>query len=223
MKQRQMTIKRLFDTSKTIAGERLTAYIYPWQAIPNIGDMITAIGETLPKEEYAKLGKAIWIHKSVKMPPTACAKGPMIICEGAEIRTGAFLRGNVLIGKNVVVGNSVELKNVILFDEVQVPHFNYVGDSILGYKAHMGAGAVTSNVKADKGLVKVHAEDGDIETELKKFGAVLGDGAEIGCNAVLNPGTVIGKNSNVYPLSSVRGCVEANSIYKREGEIVPKK
>ena len=180
------------------------------------------MGPLLPENEYRKIGKDIWIHKTAKIAPTIMMTGPMIICAGANVRHNAFLRGNVIIGEKAVVGNSCELKNALLFDEVQVPHFNYVGDSILGYKAHMGAGAVTSNVKSDKSLVKVHAEDGDVTTGFKKFGAVAGDGVEIGCNSVLNPGTVIGKNTVVYPLSSVRGCVPANSIFKNQENIIVK-
>ena len=162
----------------------------------------------------------MWIHKSARMARSVLMTGPAIICAGAEVRHSAFLRGNTIVGEGAVVGNSCELKNVILFNRVQVPHYNYVGDSILGYRAHMGAGAVTSNVKSDKTLVKIHAADGDVETGLKKVGAMLGDGVEVGCGSVLNPGTVIGRNSNIYPLSSVRGCVAPNSIYKKQGEVV---
>lgn len=223
MKKEQMTIKNLFDTQRTIAGRLMENYTYPWEVLPHIGEFIGAIGGILPERDYKRLGKTIWIHKSVEMPPTACMKGPAIICEGAEIRTCAFIRGNVIIGEGAVVGNSTELKNVILFDGAQVPHFNYVGDSILGYKSHLGASALTSNVKSDKTLVKVHGEDGDIETGLKKFGAIVGDEVEVGCGSVLNPGTVIGRRANIYPLSSVRGCVDGNSIYKKEGEIVKKR
>lgn len=223
MKKEQMTIRNLFDTSKTIAGRLMEQYTYPWEVLPHIGEMISAIGGILPEKDYNKLGKDIWIHKSVQMPPTACMRGPAIVCEGADVRTCAFIRGNVIVGEGAVVGNSTELKNVILFDGAQVPHFNYVGDSILGYKSHLGASALTSNVKSDKTLVKVHAEDGDIETGLKKFGAMVGDQTEVGCSTVLNPGTILGKNTNIYPLSSVRGCVDANSIYKKDGVIVLKK
>ena len=208
--------------SHTIAERIFDNHAYPWEVLPEIGDFIRSLGSLLPENEYRKIGKDIWIHKTAKVAPTIMMTGPMIICAGANVRHNAFLRGNVIIGEKAVVGNSCELKNALLFDEVQVPHFNYVGDSILGYKAHMGAGAVTSNVKADKGLVKVHAEDGDVETGRKKFGAILGDHAEIGCNSVLNPGTVIGRNSNVYPLSSVRGCVPSDSIYKGQDNIVVK-
>lgn len=223
MKKEEMAIRNLYDTSKTIAGRLLDEYTYPWEVLPHIGEIIKSIGNILPSSEYKKVGSVIWIHKSVEIPPTSCMKGPAIICEGAEIRTCVFVRGNVIIGSGTVVGNSAELKNVILFDGVQVPHYNYVGDSILGFKSHMGAGSVTSNVKSDKTLVKVHGEDQDVETGLKKFGAMLGDNVEVGCNSVLNPGTIIGRNSNIYPLCSVRGCVDANSIYKKEGTIVAKR
>ena len=222
MKLEAMKNTELFDLEQTIAARLFTMYTYPWEALPNIGKCITSIGKHLPEEEYAKLGKNIWIHKTAKMARSVLMTGPAIICAGAEVRHSAFLRGNTIIGENAVVGNSCELKNVVLFNGVQVQHYNYVGDSILGYKSHMGAGAVTSNVKSDKTLVKIHAEDGDIETGLKKVGAILGDGVEVGCGSVLNPGTVIGKNSNIYPLSSVRGCVEPNSIYKKQGEVVEK-
>lgn len=223
MKQEQMKIKELFDTTHTIASRLLDEYTYPWEVLPHIGEFIKTLGAVLPESEYNKIGNYIWVHKSVQIPPTACMGSPAIICQGAQIRHGAFLRGNVIIGEGAVLGNSCEIKNAILFDKAQVPHFNYVGDSILGYRAHMGAGSVTSNVKSDKTLVSVHAKDGDIETGLKKFGAMLGDNVEVGCNSVLNPGTVIGKNTNVYPLSSVRGCVASGSIYKKQGEIAEKR
>lgn len=223
MKKEQMAVSRLYsDTSRTMAGPYLARYTYPWEMLPHIGGMIRELGQSLPEEEYDCPGEDIWIHKSVRMASTATIKGPAIIGKDTEIRPGAFIRGNVLVGEGAVVGNSTELKNVILFDGVQVPHYNYVGDSILGYKSHMGAASLTSNVKSDKKLVKVHAEDGDIETGLKKFGAMLGDFVEVGCGSVLNPGTVIGSHSNIYPLSSVRGGVNPNSIYKREGVIVEK-
>ena len=212
MNREEMTIRNLYDTSKTIAGRMLERYTYPWEALPHIGEMIEVIGKNLPENEYQRVGSSIWIHKSVEIPPTVCMKGPAIICGGAEIRTCAFIRGNVIIGEGAVVGNSTELKNVLLFDGVQVPHYNYVGDSILGYKSHMGASSLTSNVKSDKTLVKVHGADGDIETGLKKFGAMVGDYVEVGCGSVLNPGTIVGPHANIYPLSSVRGCVDANSI-----------
>lgn len=222
MKRDQMTIRELYDTRRTIAGTYLEEYTYPWEVLPHIGDIVRELGKGLAEDEFECLGGDVWIHKTVAVPPTATVRGPAIICRNAEIRPGAFIRGNVLAGEGAVVGNSTELKNVILFDGVQVPHYNYVGDSILGYKAHMGAASLTSNVKSDKTLVKVHGEDGDIETGLKKFGAAVGDFAEVGCGSVLNPGTVVGAHSNIYPLSSVRGCVNRNSIYKREGVIVEK-
>ena len=223
MKREDMQIQDLFDTSHTIAKLLFERNTYPWEILPKIGEYITSLGELLPEDEYNRMGKSIWIHKSVKMPPTACLADNVIICKGAQIRHCAFIRGNVIVGEGAVVGNSCELKNVILFDGVQVPHYNYVGDSILGYKSHMGAGSITSNVKSDKTLVKVHAEDGDIETGLKKFGAILGDFVEVGCGSVLNPGTVIGPKSNIYPLSSVRGCVDGGCIYKKQGEVAEKR
>ncbi len=218
-----MKIKNLYDLTHTMAGKLLARYEYPWEALPHIGEMAEELGKELPEEEYRCFQGNIWIHRSVEMPPTACVKGPVIIGKNAEIRQCAFIRGNVLVGEGAVVGNSTELKNVILFDKVQVPHYNYVGDSILGYKSHMGAGSITSNVKSDKMLVKVHGEDEDVETGLKKFGAMIGDNVEVGCGSVLNPGTVVGKNSNIYPLSSVRGCIKENSIYKRQGEVAEKR
>lgn len=212
----------LLDLNKTIAAELLENTEYPWQILDDIKDFIVKIGEELPSERFDKTGENIWIAKSAKVFPSAYIAGPCIIDENAEIRHCAFIRGSAIVGKNCVVGNSVELKNVILFDNVQVPHYNYVGDSILGYKAHMGAGSLTSNVKSDKTLVTVHDGEEKLETGRKKFGAVLGDYVEIGCNSVLNPGTVIGRHSNVYPLSSVRGTVPPNCIYKKADEIVEK-
>lgn len=222
MKREQMTIKALYDTQRTMAGTYLAEYTYPWEVLPHIGEIVKTIGETLPEEEYEKRGADVWIHRTASVAPTATLKGPVILGKNVEVRPGAFIRGNVLVGEGSVVGNSTELKNVILFDSVQVPHYNYVGDSILGYKSHMGAASLTSNVKSDKTLVKVHGEDADIETGLKKFGAAIGDFVEVGCGSVLNPGTVIGSHSNIYPLLSVRGCVNGNSIYKREGVVVEK-
>lgn len=217
------TIQSLYDLDHTIAAELFATATYPWELLPKISSFILTLGETLPVEEYDHPAENIWIHKSAKVAPTASLSGPLIICKEAEIRHCAFLRGNAIIGEGAVVGNSTELKNVILFDKVQVPHYNYVGDSILGYKAHMGAGSITSNVKSDKTLVKVSVGNKErIETGLKKFGAMLGDNVEVGCGSVLNPGTVIGRNSNIYPLSSVRGFVPANSIYKKQGEVVEK-
>ncbi len=222
MKKNEMKVHELYSLEHTMAKPLLEEHEYPWEALPHIGDFIRKLGESLPKGEYDNPKDGIWIHKTARVAPTAGIMAPVIIGPAAEIRHCAFIRGKVLIGCGAVVGNSSELKNVILFDNVQVPHYNYVGDSILGYKAHMGAGSITSNVKSDKKLVKVHGEDGDIETGMKKFGAMIGDEVEVGCGSVLNPGTVIGKNSNIYPLSSVRKCVNANSIYKNQGEIVQK-
>lgn len=222
MRKEEMRITDLFDVSHSITFRLLAEYTYPWEVLPHIGEFIKALGQLLPESDYNKTGEGIWIHKSVKINPTVCISGSAIICQNAELRQCAYLRGNVIVGSDAVVGNSTELKNVILFNRVQVPHYNYVGDSILGYKAHLGAGSITSNVRSDKELVKIHAADGDIETGLKKVGAMVGDGVEVGCGSVLNPGVVIGKNSNIYPLSSVRGCVSGDSIYKKEGGIVRK-
>ncbi len=219
----QVEIKNLYDLSQTIAGESLKNYTYPWEVLPHIGALITAIGETLDPEEYEQKGEQIWIARSASVAPSACINGPCIIGKQAEIRHCAFIRGNALVGEGAVVGNSTELKNVILFNGVQVPHYNYVGDSILGYKSHMGAGSITSNVKSDKTLVVVKGEGVRIETGLKKMGAMLGDFVEVGCNSVLNPGTVIGRHTNVYPTSMVRGVIPESSIFKKSGEIVKKK
>lgn len=215
----QLQIKNLYDLSQTIAASLFHGAVYPWELLPKIGTYIIELGKTLPADRYEQRGENIWIAKSASVAPTACINGPCIIDEEAEIRHCAFIRGNAIVGKGAVVGNSTELKNVVLFNKVQVPHYNYVGDSILGYKSHMGAGSITSNVKSDKTLVVVKSSYGTVETGLKKMGAMLGDGVEVGCNSVLNPGTVIGRNASVYPTSSVRGFVEADSIYKREGEI----
>lgn len=217
-----LLIKNNYDLTKTIASKLFEEVLYPWEVLSKISDFIIEIGKTLSLEEYEKIGSNVWIAKSAKITPTAYIHGPAIICKEAEIRHNAFIRGNAIVGKGAVVGNSTELKNVILFDKVQVPHYNYVGDSILGYKAHMGAGVITSNVKSDKTLVSISYKNEKIPTKLKKMGAMLGDNVEVGCNSVLNPGTFIGKNSNVYPLSMVRGYVEANSIYKKQGEVVEK-
>ncbi|MDD3252382.1 MAG: UDP-N-acetylglucosamine pyrophosphorylase [Lachnospiraceae bacterium] len=222
MKKNEMKTTDLYSLEHTMAKELLEQYEYPWESLEHIEEFIMKLGESLPQDEYASPKKGFWIHKSAKIAPTAGVIGPVIIGKGAELRHCAFIRGKVIIGEGAVVGNSSELKNSILFDGVQVPHYNYVGDSILGYKSHMGAGSITSNVKSDKSLVKVHAEDGDIETGLKKFGAMIGDNVEVGCGSVLNPGTVIGKNCNIYPLSSVRTCVDAGSIYKKQGEVAKK-
>ena len=222
MKQEEMKISELYDLTQTMAAELMEAYTYPWEVLAHIGDFVKKLGASLSPDEYEKRGEDVWIHKTAKVAQAASITGPAIIGAGAELRHCAFLRGKIIVGEGAVVGNSTELKNVILFNKVQVPHYNYVGDSILGYKAHMGAGSITSNVKSDKCLVKVHSEDGDIETGLKKFGAMIGDHVEVGCGSVLNPGTVIGRESNIYPLSSVRGCVNAHSIYKKQGEVVEK-
>ncbi|MGN0501331.1 MAG: UDP-N-acetylglucosamine pyrophosphorylase [Ruminococcus sp.] len=212
----------LFDYSKTIAKPLLESVEYPWEALPKIKDFIIEIGKTLDPEIYEQRGENIWVAKSATVFPSAYLGGPLIICEDAEVRHCAFIRGSAIVGKGAVVGNSTELKNSILFDGVQVPHYNYIGDSILGYKAHTGAGTITSNLKSDKSLVTVLCEEEKIETGVKKFGAMLGDHVEVGCNSVLNPGSVVGRNTNVYPLSFVRGYVPENSIYKRLGEIADK-
>lgn len=212
----------LFDLKHTVAEEYLSQFEYPWQALSGIKQLITEIGKNLPESEYNKQGEDVWIHKEAEVFPSAYIGGPCIIGKGTQVRQCAFIRSAALIGENCVIGNSTEIKNAIIFDNVQVPHFNYVGDSILGYKSHLGAGAVTSNVKSDKSLVKLRFGDEVIETKLKKFGAMVGDFVEVGCNSVLNPGTVIGKNSNIYPLSSVRGVVAENSIFKAQNNIVIK-
>lgn len=217
-----IAIEDLFDLKETIAEELFQGAEYPWEVLPKIHDFIIELGKRLPREIFEERGEAIWVAKSAKIAPTACLNGPLIIDEEAEVRHCAFIRGNAIIGKGAVVGNSTELKNVVLFNKVQVPHYNYVGDSILGYKSHMGAGSITSNVKSDKTLVTVKGKDGAIETGLKKMGAMLGDHVEVGCNSVLNPGTVIGRNSNIYPTSMVRGVIPANSIYKNKTEISEK-
>ena len=215
------TVKELYDLSHSMAGAYLEGFIYPWEALKGIKDMIVALGQTLDAEQYDQVAPQVWVHKTAKVAPTAYLGAPCIIGAGTEVRHCAFVRGAALVGENCVVGNSVELKNVILFDSVQVPHYNYVGDSILGYKSHMGAGSITSNVKSDKALVVIHGPE-EIPTGQKKVGAMLGDFVEVGCNSVLNPGTVIGRNSNVYPLSCVRGTVPENSIYKTGGKIAEK-
>lgn len=222
MKQNEMKISDLYTLEHTMAKSLMEQYTYPWEVLAHIGVFIEETGKALPADEYDNPKEGVWVHKTAKVATTACLTAPVIVGPEAEVRHCAFIRGKALIGAGAVVGNSTELKNVILFDKVQVPHYNYVGDSILGFKAHMGAGSITSNVKSDKALVKVHAEDGDIATGMKKFGSMIGDEVEVGCGSVLNPGTVIGKNSNIYPLSSVRGCVNANSIYKKQGEVAEK-
>lgn len=219
----EIMIKDLYTLEETIAKGLFDNIDYPWEALPKIGEFIKNLGQTLDKNIFEERGENIWVAKSAKVAPTACLNGPLIIDEDAEIRHCAFIRGNAIVGKGAVVGNSTELKNVVLFNKVQVPHYNYVGDSILGYKAHMGAGSITSNVKSDKTLVIVKSKDENIETGLKKFGAMLGDNVEVGCNSVLNPGTVVGKESNIYPTSCVRGVVPTRCIHKNNGEIISKK
>lgn len=216
-------IENLYNLEQTIAKDIFEGVTYPWEVLPKIEEFIISLGKTLDKNEYEEKGENIWIAKSAKVAPTAYIAGPAIIGKNAEIRHCAFVRGKAIVGEGAVVGNSTELKNVILFNKVQVPHYNYVGDSILGYKSHMGAGSITSNVKSDKKLVIVKNDKEQIETGLKKFGAMLGDEVEVGCGSVLNPGTVIGKHTNIYPLSSVRGVVPEHSIYKNKNEIVEKK
>lgn len=220
---KDVIIKELYTLDESIAKDIFDGVTYPWEVLPKIGEFILKLGKTLPEDKYEKRGENIWIAKSAKVYSSACINGPAIIDEEAEIRHCAFIRGNAIVGKGAVVGNSTELKNVILFNKVQVPHYNYVGDSILGYKAHMGAGSITSNVKSDKTLVVVKTEKESCETGLKKFGAMLGDHVEVGCNSVLNPGTVIGRETNIYPVSMVRGVIPPHSIYKKQGEIVNKK
>lgn len=207
---------------KTIASVLFEESKYPWEILPKIHDFILEVGMLLPKDEYDEVKEHVWVSKTATVAPTASLNGPVIVGPGAEIRHCAFVRGNAIIGENAVVGNSTELKNVILFDRVQVPHYNYVGDSILGYKSHMGAGSITSNVKSDKKLVEIKLDDYRIETRMKKIGAILGDHVEVGCGSVLNPGTVVGRYTNIYPLSSVRGYVSEHSIYKNQNEIVTK-
>ena len=224
MKKSEATIQKLYSLEHTIAAPLLQKFEYPWEALREIHAFILELGPTLDPAEWNNPSENVWVHKSVKIinPMNYTIQGPAIIGAGTEIRPGAFIRKDVIIGENCVVGNSSEYKNVIIFDNVQTPHFNYLGDSIMGYKSHTGCQSLTSNVKSDKTLVKVHFDDGDVETGLKKFGAMIGDCVEVGCGAVMNPGTVIGKNAQIYPLSSVRGTVDAGSIYKKRGEIVAK-
>ncbi len=217
-----ITVKEMYDLNETIAAELFEGVTYPWEVLPKISAFIVELGRKLPADIYEQRGENIWVAKSAKVAPTACLNGPLIVDEDAEIRHCAFVRGSAIVGKGAVVGNSTELKNVVLFNKVQVPHYNYVGDSVLGFKAHMGAGSITSNVKSDKTLVVIKGEGICIETGLKKMGAMLGDNVEVGCNSVLNPGSVIGPCSNIYPTSMVRGVVPANSIYKKSTEITPK-
>lgn len=218
-----LTIRELYDLDHTLAGEYLAQFTWPWEALSGIKEMIVRLGETLDPAEYTQVSPQVWVHKTAAVAPTAFLGAPCIIGANTEVRHCAFIRGAALVGENCVVGNSVELKNVILFDHVQTPHYNYVGDSILGYYSHMGAGSITSNVKSDKTPVVVHGQGEDVPTGLKKMGAMLGDHVEVGCNSVLNPGTVIGRNSNIYPLSCVRGVVPDRSIWKTGGVVVHKR
>ncbi|MFQ6865794.1 UDP-N-acetylglucosamine pyrophosphorylase [Blautia sp.] len=220
---KEFTIERLLDLKETIAAQLFEGKTYPWEVLPEIKDFILKLGKTLDPEEYEYKEGDIWIARSAEVAPTACINGPAIIGKNTEVRHCAFIRGNAIVGDGCVVGNSTELKNVVIFNCVQVPHYNYVGDSVLGYKSHMGAGSICSNVKSDKQLVVVKDKEEKVETGLKKFGAMLGDHVEVGCGSVLNPGTVIGKNTNIYPLSSVRGCVPSDSIYKNKNEVIYKK
>lgn len=217
-----LKISNLYDLNETIAAKVFEDCTYPWEVLAKIGDFIVELGNALPEDEYEKRGENIWVHRTANVFPSAYIAGPAIIGKDAEVRHCAFIRGKAIVGEGAVVGNSTELKNVILFNKVQVPHYNYVGDSILGFKSHMGAGSITSNVKSDKTLVEVKCNGNVIPTGLKKMGAVLGDNVEVGCGSILNPGTVIGYDTNIYPLSSVRGYVAAGSIYKKQGEVVTK-
>ena len=215
-------ISNLYNLDESIAKPLLEKYTYPWEVLPHIEEFILELGKSLNKEEYEQIGENVWIHKTAKVYKSAYIGENCIICEGAEVRHCAFIRKNAIIGKDTVVGNSTELKNVILFNNVQVPHYNYVGDSILGFKSHMEAGSITSNIKSDKKPIIIKDGEQKIETGMKKIGAMVGDNVEVGCGSVLNPGTIIGKNTNIYPLSSVRGVVKPNSIYKNQNEIVGK-
>jgi NDP-sugar pyrophosphorylase family protein len=218
----KMKIDELYDLDHTLAKDYLKQYTYPWEALKGIKEMILQLGPTLTEKGYQEISKDVWVHESAIVAPTAYLGAPCIIGPKTEVRHCAFIRGSALVGANCVVGNSVELKNVILFDNVQTPHYNYVGDSILGYKSHMGAGSITSNVRSDKKLIIVHSQN-EIKTGLKKFGAMLGDYVEVGCNSVLNPGTIVGRHTNIYPTSCVRGVIPDHSIYKNNGEIIQKK
>lgn len=215
-------ITDLYDLTHTLAKDYLSGYTYPWEALKGISDFIISLGKTLSADEYDNPSENVWVHKTAKVFPTAYLGAPCIIGANTEVRHGAFVRGSALVGENCVVGNSVELKNVILFDNVQTPHYNYVGDSILGYKSHMGAGSITSNVKSDKTNVVIKSSEEQLETGIKKIGAMLGDYVEVGCNSVLNPGTIIGRNSNIYPTSCVRGVIPSESIWKTGGVVVKK-
>jgi len=218
-----LKIEDLLNLKETIASNIFDGYTYAWEVLPNLREYIIELGKSLPEDEYLKVGEDVWISRTAIVAPTASIDGPTIIGHNSEVRHCAYIRGNVIIGESTIVGNSTELKNSLLFNEVQVPHFNYVGDSILGYKAHIGAGGITSNIKSDKTSITVNVDGKHFETNLRKFGTILGDHAEIGSNSVLNPGSVVGRGSNVYPLSMVRGYVPPNSIYKRQGEVVAKR
>jgi len=219
MRLETLEIPALLDLGRTIARGLFDGLTYPWEALPRIREYILALGPTLNLAEFGQRAPGVWVHKTATVSPTAYIDGPCVVDAGAEIRHCAFIRGSAIVGKHAVVGNSTELKNCVLFDMVQVPHFNYVGDSILGFKAHMGAGAIASNVRSDKALVRVRADSEAIETGLKKFGAILGDNVEVGCNSVLNPGTIVGRGASVYPTSCVRGCVPEDSIFKNTGVV----
>lgn len=212
--------KNYFDYSRTIAAPLFDGIEYPWEVLPRLESFILALGPMLPVDEFEQVSDNVWISRSAVVAPTASITGPCIVDSGAQIRHCAFIRGNVIVGKGTVVGNSCEVKNSLLFDEVEAPHFNYVGDSILGYKSHLGAGAITSNIKNDKKNVEVHFQLGSIETNMRKLGAIVGDGVQVGCNCVLNPGTVIGKETRIYPLNSIRGWIDEKSIYKHGGKVV---
>lgn len=220
---KELTVQELYTLDETIAKDIFDGVTYPWEVLPKISGFILELGAELSEEEYEKRSENVWVAKSAKVAPTAYINGPAIIGKNAEVRHCAFIRSNAIVGEGAVVGNSTELKNVILFNKVQVPHYNYVGDSVLGYKSHMGAGSITSNVKSDKKLVVVKTPEGNMETGMKKFGAMVGDEVEVGCGSILNPGTVVGSHTNIYPLSSVRGFVPAGSIYKKQGEVVEKR
>ena len=222
MKAAEIEVKALFDLSHSMAGEFLAKFRYPYEALPELGVWIAAVGPQLSSDEYEKRGEQIWIHKSAKVAPSVSLTGPLIVCANAELRHCAYFRGNVLIGAGSVAGNSCEFKNSLLFDSVEAPHYNYVGDSILGYHAHMGAGSITSNIKSDRKNIVIRTDDGAIETGLRKIGAILGDYVDIGCGTVLNPGSIVGKNTMIYPLTSVRGTVPANTIVKRMDEMTEK-
>lgn len=222
MNNDELKIENLLDLSKTLAAKIFDGLTYPWEALTKISEYILSVGPTLSKDEYEERGDGIWVAKSAKIMPSAYLTGPLIICPYAEVRHCAFIRGSAIVGMGSVIGNSTELKNCIIFQKAQVPHYNYIGDSILGYMSHLGAGAKTSNLKSDKSIVTIPSDNGKINTGLKKFGAIVGDNVEVGCNAILNPGTVIGRNTTVYPLSMVRGYIPPHSIYKKQGEIAEK-